>query len=282
MRREKPGWRKMIFEDKLEYRSLNAKDMKKVVILHAKAFGPEKIRHTIFYSPRAYRFLESLISYPTIQQLHHFLGVWAGRDLIAYAHYRLLQNSFHLNQIVVDPNYQSKGIGKYLVIEWAKRAKVIGLSHLTLDVDEENSRAFSWYCRMGLSPISKTYLYECEIEPKPYGFISSDFKLLDWENTIAWQKTYGFSTIRIEYQQKIWEVGWIWNSLHIENGFPKVLISGLFYLVPNTRWLFVRSSKPIVNINYSPGHWRLASIIVRMQASTEMINTLLTKNGLSL
>ena len=38
----------MSLEDKFEYRSLNAKDMKKVVILHTKAFGPEKIRYTIF------------------------------------------------------------------------------------------------------------------------------------------------------------------------------------------------------------------------------------------
>lgn len=254
---------------KLTYKPLGGGDMKKVVELHKRAFAPDQLRRTIFCSSRVHRFLASLVSYPKAQRAHQFLGAWFDQDLVGYAHYRVLKNSLHLNQIVVHPDHQGKGIGRRLVDEWWRRARELDLPFVSLDVNADNTKPYEWYLRIGLNPVSKTYLYERKVIPKELSKTPVKFRLLDWENTIAWQSTYGFSTIRIEYKSKVWEVGWICKTLRVNSAFPEELFAGLFTLVPAAKWLLLRSSESAIKLPRSPGDWRLAGVIVRMRAPLE-------------
>lgn len=253
------------------YRALSSLDMEKVVRLHRRVFPPDQLRSTIFYSPRVKRYFSALAAHPGFQRGHQFWGAWSEGELVAYAHYRILKDSLHLNQVAVCPEYQARKIGSSLVEIWKHQARLLGLSLMSLDVDKDNVVAYNWYLRMGLRPVYETFVYECKISgllhPRPVKFY-----VLDWEHTKAWQEAYGFSKIHVEFGDRLWEIGWIWKALHVQDEFPSELLSGLLSILDGVRFVFVKSQKRLE----TPCHglidkWRLVGVRVRMQASLEEV-----------
>ena len=243
-------------------RPVRPSDVSKVVNLHRSVYSAEYLRQTIFYSPYVARYLKALISYPDLQHDHQLVGVWKGRKLIAYAHYRILERSFHLNQLVVHPSYQGKGIGRWLVEEWERRAKDLGQTVLSLDVSENNTRAYNWYFKMGFAVASKRYLYEQKVVSNDSVEEVENVQLLDWENTLAWYKTFAIANIRLKYESNVWETGWIHKALFMKVNTPEILRPILLRLARQPIWLFLICSGPLQG---PLGRWRLANIVVRME-----------------
>ncbi len=251
----------------IKYKPLTSLDMQKVVKLHRIVIPLEQLRRTIFYSPKVVNYLKSLVFYPDFQQDNYFLGAWHDDRLVGYAHYRVLGDTLHLNQIAVHPKYQGRGIGHQLAEQWKYKACELNMVRVSLDVDANNLRAYNWYQKMGLRFISKNYIYEREMPPQSLKVIPTKFHFLEWENTAAWQKAYGFSKISVLYENKVWKIGWTHDALHIGEHLPEVLILDLIRLLRNIRWLFLRSADhELLEMPISQDDWKLSSVIIRMGA----------------
>jgi ribosomal protein S18 acetylase RimI-like enzyme len=66
---------------------------------------------------------------------------------------RLADKVGHLPQISVSPEFQGHGIGNYVVDQSLQRFKNAGYSEVSLTVTEENSKADSWYRRLGFEQV---------------------------------------------------------------------------------------------------------------------------------
>lgn len=253
-----------------EFRKVGPAEARRIVALHKNVYALNQLRHTIFYSPRVTRYITALLSCQHLQHEHHFWGAWTGDRLVGYAHYRVLEDTLHLNQIVVDPAYRGQGIGSRFIQIWKELARALHIYHLSLDVDEENKMAFDWYLRLGFRPSYKVHIYRGRAEldvPVPEAI---RFSLLDWANTLAWFESYGFSTIKAMYRSTVWTAKWTWRSLCVEDGFPNELLAMLVATVTNfirIKWLFyyTRNEEPEI-----PTCCRI-STRVRMNASIEEV-----------
>ena len=251
----------------IELRPIRPSDVSSIVRLHKQVFPREYLRHTIFYSPRVDKYLVALVSHPDLQQDHQLVGAWKGKRLVGYAHYRILENSFHLNQLVVHPAYQGRGIGRCLVEEWKKRAEDLGQYMLSLDVSEKNGRACDWYCTMGFEPVSRTYIYQCKatkFKTQLAEKTKADDKIcvLKWEETAAWYRAFRIANIQLKYQNHIWKIGWIHKALFLKEELPKALVPILLHLTQGAKWLFLLCSGPLQNFS---GIWSLTDILIRME-----------------
>jgi hypothetical protein len=72
------------------------------------------------------------------------------------------------------------------------------MHRLTLDVYQANQSAFSWYSREGFGVVSTSTLYEKPVEAgAPSEQEGPPIRLLDWAESQACQKAYGFSRFRL-------------------------------------------------------------------------------------
>ena len=62
-------------------------------------------------------------------------------------------DEYFISNIVVLPDYQGKGLGKYLLAQVEKQAIAQGLDKISLTVDVDNERAFSLYKQTGYKVI---------------------------------------------------------------------------------------------------------------------------------
>ena len=62
-------------------------------------------------------------------------------------------DEYFISNIAVLPEYQGKGLGKYLLSQVEKKAMTQGLDKISLTVDVENERAFSLYNREGFKVV---------------------------------------------------------------------------------------------------------------------------------
>lgn len=250
------------------YRPIRADEAKQVVAVHKSAFRRDTLRRTIFASPKVDRLLACLIAFPEWQREHLFLGAWVADNLVGYAHYRTVDSSLHLNQVAVVPSHQGMGVGQGLLKEWRGMAQQKGLSRITLDVEEDNPLALDWYRRLGLSPIAKTYIYEGRVATGSASAVPEQcgIELVDWENTWAWQRAFGISTIRLRCGAKTWEVGWVRRYFRAREVLPSLVVAVLVRVCPNVRRLFVYADHPLDEKDQPLANMRLVATSVRMEA----------------
>jgi len=65
-------------------------------------------------------------------------------------------NSFYLNNLAVDPNFQGSGIGRALLLAACSRAWDSGHRQVELDVSSNNAGAITLYQQCGFGEISRT------------------------------------------------------------------------------------------------------------------------------
>lgn len=253
----------------LDFRKAGPAEARKIVALHKSVYTIDQLRHTIFYSPRVARYIMALLSCQHLQNEHYFWGAWAKDRLIGYSHYRVLENTLHLNQIVVDPGYQGQGIGSRFIQTWKELAKDLRIYHLSLDVDESNKTAFDWYLRLGFRPSYKVHIYRSQVRLGASTPKDSRFALLDWADTFAWFQLYGFGTIKVVHQSTVWAARWTWQSLCVEDSFPNELLSALVVALANfisIKWVFYHTRNPQPKTS-----WQHITTRVRMTASVDEV-----------
>lgn len=227
-------------------RQLEAGDSLRVVKLHRKTFTPEETALTIFGAAGVARYLASLISFSEFQDEHRLWGAWYGADLVGYAHFRALPDSWHLNHIAVEPSFQGAGIGRMLWERFVQTAQDGGFKRLSLDVEADNQRVIRWYERRGLRVADCQWRYERKLQFREHnGLEEEPIRLIGWDQGEAWQHAYGFSSFQLRYRGQSWLIGRLAERFfRISRLLPEALEAALWRLDPK-RCLLIFSDKPL-------------------------------------
>lgn len=232
------------------YRPIQPDECHRMVALHHTVFSADQVAHTIYASPHVDRYLANLVAFPQLQREHVFWGVWDGEALVGYAHFRALSESYHLNYTAVLPTYQGCGIGRMLWARFIEMGRQQGYNQVSLTVEHDNQRAMDWYQRQGLRVMETVWRYEKNIDGAvvpPHE--AETVRLLDWEQSEAWQLAYEFSQFRLVHQERVWTIERLGKHyFRVRQLLPAVLEGTLSEIDP-TRRLLILSSEPIQGAN---------------------------------
>ncbi|KRL08492.1 ribosomal protein S18-alanine N-acetyltransferase [Schleiferilactobacillus perolens] len=78
-----------------------------------------------------------------------YLNVFHDQDLVAYIGSWFTPDEAHVTNLAVDPDWQSRGLGRFLMQLMIHRAAVYGASKMTLEVRVDNAPAISLYHSLG-------------------------------------------------------------------------------------------------------------------------------------
>ena len=221
-----------------------------VVALHRAVFSPKRVARTIYASPGVGRYLASLLAYPQWQKDHALWGAWDGENLVGYAHFRALPESWHLNYIAVLPDHQGCGIGRMLWEQWNRIGQRLGYSLVSLDVDHEDQIALDWYERRGLHIVETAWTYE-----KRRGAATlcthgaTTVSLLDWDQAEASQRTYGFSRFRLGNETGVWTIGRLGKCYFRTVGTLPIELEAVLLKIDAARRLLAVSSVSLFDAN---------------------------------
>ena len=103
----------------------------------------------------------------TIEQLrsqlpdeHHiFLTALEGEHLLGYVGMIYVLDEGYISNVAVAPEARRKGIGDALIEELMRRAELLGLAFVTLEVRQSNAPAASLYEKHGFTTVGKRKNY---------------------------------------------------------------------------------------------------------------------------
>ena len=103
----------------------------------------------------------------TIEQLrsqlpdeHHiFLTALEGEHLLGYVGMIYVLDEGYISNVAVAPEARRKGIGDALIEELMRRAELLGLAFVTLEVRQSNAPAASLYEKHGFTAVGKRKNY---------------------------------------------------------------------------------------------------------------------------
>lgn len=255
----------------ITYRALDPSDAPEICSVHRAAFAHMNLERTIFCSRRVEQYISDIMleSTTSSKKLHEFVGASVGQELIGYAHFRRLTDSWHLNQIAVRPDYHARGIGRRFIELWHQRALDEGYESLSLDVEASNLRAVQWYHRLGMRVVSTSTIYEYPVTSRQNtARIKPKGELVNWENSIISRRRHGFTTLQVSFGGRVFRVGWLCNSLRIDEDTPEEVLDEALGLLPEVERVFLVSSRRSQMVIVHNRSWQRASTIFRMQSRT--------------
>ena len=103
----------------------------------------------------------------TIEQLrsqlpdeHHiFLTALEGEQLLGYVGMMYVLDEGYISNVAVAPEARRKGIGDALIEELMRRAELLGLAFVTLEVRQSNAPAAALYEKHGFTAVGKRKNY---------------------------------------------------------------------------------------------------------------------------
>lgn len=226
-------------------------DLHSIANLFSKELKKEELYGTVYTSPKLHFFLKKVFH----EKLDEFLVAKISGELIGALQFRELTESIHINNIVVSSSFQGARIGKRL-IDWLRRFAKESKKKLTLDVNENNLRAYCWYKREGFIEISrkKSFVFEGE------GRLNMEQALVldDFENF----ERFGFSEARLPMDCVSRFFCIKERCLKLKSGFR--ISSGDFdWLMENSNVIFVITSEDFHNASaVSPS---FTQSVVRME-----------------
>ena len=69
-----------------------------------------------------------------------------------------------VDEIAVHPDWHGRGVGSFVLEQLNHLAKVHGLTHLVLEVAENNERALSWYIKRDFKKLDAAIFMACAVE----------------------------------------------------------------------------------------------------------------------
>lgn len=94
-------------------------------------------------------------------------------DLMGFGGVMLVGEEAHVTNLLVDPSWRRKGVGRALMVELTRAAVRSGARHLTLEVRQSNEAARRLYGGLGLSPVG--------VRP---GYYDDEAALIMWRHDI--------------------------------------------------------------------------------------------------
>jgi ribosomal protein S18 acetylase RimI-like enzyme len=190
----------------IRFRFVPAHQSAQLLSLHRKVFDAGEVGRTIYGATRVSRYLETILARPGNQDEHEVWGAWDGDRLVGYAHCRALEESWHLNNVAVLPEYQGMGIASLFWTLFLSGARERGYHWLTLDVEQDNEPVVAWYLQQGMERTQSTWRYEKRLRPEGGARALAAMRFLDWENAEAWEMAYGFSRFQLQYDGQTWPI----------------------------------------------------------------------------
>lgn len=143
------------------------------------------------------------------------IGAYAEERLLGFAEWRRLEQMLVLNNLNVEGECRSQGIGRRLVAYGEALAREEGVRTLALDVFAWNRLAYDWYRRLGFVESGRTYWYEGELELQecdgrpggPFPGEPVQFVIEDYPMAEAHHAAYGFSSFKLRTSQGTAQVG---------------------------------------------------------------------------
>src|SRR5271165_3637536 len=133
----------------LEVEPMRRRDLKNVIA----------IERRIFPSPWSIGLYMSEIAQPATRA---YYVASVGSELVGYAGMMVVVGEAHVTNIGVAPEWQRHGIGRRLLLQLAREARLRSAQHLTLEVRVSNLGAHALYHEFGFVPagIRKNYYAE--------------------------------------------------------------------------------------------------------------------------
>lgn len=226
------------------YRELTQEYCKDIVALHFRAFEYEHIARTIYASPKIHSYLASLMAFPQFQHEHILFGGLRNNELVSYAYFRTLHDSFHLNNIAVNPSFQGLGIGKDMMEIFRTLATDYDYCKLSLRVSGDNETAYNWYKRLGFDQKQKTYIYGQMLSHSENDHVDG-VEIHGWENAEAWHNSYGFSNFEVRTGDDHWRIMRLNDSYFRVNGQIPAIIASVLNILDAQRKLLIISDSPL-------------------------------------
>ncbi len=73
----------------------------------------------------------------------------------------------YIEELAVHPNWNGRGVGSFVMQQLEHLAKVRGLSHLVLEVAENNEHALQWYRKRGFRKLDSAIFLSLAIDTEP-------------------------------------------------------------------------------------------------------------------
>ncbi|WP_445381937.1 GNAT family N-acetyltransferase [Robiginitalea sp. IMCC43444] len=199
-----------------EYSILKARDNDIEFILETikLSFRTDLLIPTIYRARGANRYLQYLIKQPLGKQRIEIINY--NRRKVGFLIYTMNSNSLFLDLIGIMPNEQGKGHGKFILDYLQVKSKPGPLGSIRLNVFESNQAAVKWYFSNGFEKEATRYLCEVSLKEK---FELDNFYLLDYPKYKLQEEVFGFSKIKVEYQDLLFTFGQIEESLFFNDDF---------------------------------------------------------------
>jgi ribosomal protein S18 acetylase RimI-like enzyme len=191
----------MIENSKVIIRKAISSESEVIERLHRRAFlddPHEYLSGSIFVSTKISKYLSKLIEgnlYRPECDKTLFLVAYCADALAGYLSGRFLSQSFHINYIAVDPEFQGKGIARSMLTHLEEYCHTLSINSLSLDMHISSDAAFRLYKKWGFVAKYSTYVYPVAVETSTLQECS--FEIVNWLDAEAWQHTYGFSRIKL-------------------------------------------------------------------------------------
>jgi len=164
----------------INVRHMNRRDINRVWDFLKISFRDVNAETVEYQRPRSKRRFEEVFEEEGIEQLVFEVD----GDIVAYAEcsYEVTGSDNWINpryfekrdmrplfvdEIAVHPDWHGRGVGSFLLEQLHHLARVHGLTHLVLEVAENNERALSWYRKRAFKKLDAAIFMACPIEIEP-------------------------------------------------------------------------------------------------------------------
>ncbi|WP_164821433.1 GNAT family N-acetyltransferase [Paenibacillus koleovorans] len=150
----------------------------------------------------------------------HLIGAYIEDRLVGFAEWRRLDQMVVLNNLMVETDFRSRGVGGRLVAYGEELARKDGVRTMALDVFSWNESAYAWYLRLGFEEAGRTYWYEGalrtgeeSLEPLDPAAAASPCIIDEYPIAEAHHAAYGFSSLKLRTPSGTVQIGRLGNKL---------------------------------------------------------------------
>lgn len=134
-------------------------------------------------------YLNDVWDWFTSQNDGYFIGALLDDELAGFGKItRLFDDVGWLETLRIHPDYQGKGLGDAIYVEYLHRAKQLGLNKIGLFTEWDNYRSFNLACKYGFKKYGNYADYSLAVNENDY--YNGSFSLIDEENSETIISTY--------------------------------------------------------------------------------------------
>lgn len=223
-------------------------DSETIVKILRDGLGERLLKYTIYGTHGMAAFVQAQITNYNFGITRYFVSEEAG-EIVGFAEFRLLAKEIFLNNIYVATHGRGTGSGKALLHAGLVLAQERGLSRIGLDVFSDNTKALSWYEKLGFEVNDEFVWLEMELRSD---FTVQNLKILNLPFAECIRRDFGFATLDIETPSGSCSVGML-NDHFYRVTAPDILkdqelLAYLKLLGPSKKMLYIGNVSTLPDI----------------------------------